>query len=216
MNPAVDVFMFILSLLEMLLFAFAYLLIFGLMVTVYIFNSLGIMGMMKSFGMKNPGTAFIPVYNSWLFGKVAEESSRRLNGKKSLPFGKILLAGNIVPVFLFFFFYPMMGALTLTFFVVAVISEKNAAGASDVALVLLLFVITWFVIASAYLIAIAVAVFRYIAVYKIFSCFDPEHAVLFTVLSVVINVTMPFFLFAIRNKEPAPPFIAPDAFEPEN
>lgn len=42
---------------------------FGASAVIYVFRSLGIMGMMKSFGMKNPGTAFIPVYNSWLFGK---------------------------------------------------------------------------------------------------------------------------------------------------
>jgi len=205
----VDVFMLIFSL-------FIQFLSFGLAVAVYIFNALGIMGMMKSFGMKNPGTAFIPVYNSWLFGKVAEESSRRVNGKKPLPFGKILLTGNIVPGLLILLYYPAMGALAVVLFMAIDISEKKGVGATDVALVLLFFVITWFVFAVVYLIAVAVAVFQYIAVYKIFRCFDPEHAVLFTVLSVVINVTMPFFLFAIRNKEPAPPFIAPDSFEPES
>lgn len=190
----------------------------GISVATYVFRALGMMGMMKSFGMKNPWTAFIPVYNSWLFGKVAEESSGRLNGKKSLPFGKIMLAGKIIPIAMTVLYLVVWCLMAIIMGIVGTAEKTGGTGVSEAFAVVftIVFFIIWFATMIANLIAIAIRVFECIAAYKVFSCFDPEHAVLFTVLSAVINVTMPFFLFAIRNKEPAPPFIAPDAFEPEN
>ena len=75
----------------LILLGFVYVLVMALSVVSYVFMALGIGGMMKSFGMPHPGCAFIPVYNTYLLGKVAEESSVRLGDSKVQPFGKILL-----------------------------------------------------------------------------------------------------------------------------
>ena len=50
-------------------------------------------------------------------------------------------------------------------------------------------------------IAIAYAIFRYMALYDLFLSCDPQNAVLFLVLSIFVGVTRPFFLFACRNKD---------------
>ena len=49
---------------------------------------------------------------------------------------------------------------------------------------------------------IVAAVLIYIALYRLYKLYDPKHAVLFLVLSIIFAVTQPFFIFAIRNKEP--------------
>lgn len=70
--------------------------------------------------------------------------------------------------------------------------------------------------------------FQYIALYRIYKSCDPKNTTLFLVLSILFNITMPFFLFACRKKdlgmpqpeapegEPAEePTQLPEAQEPE-
>ena len=49
--------------------------------------------------------------------------------------------------------------------------------------------------------SIAAAVIRYMAMYDIYTSMDPNNSVLFLVLSIIFNVTEPFFLFFNRNKD---------------
>ena len=65
-------------------------------------------------------------------------------------------------------------------------------------------------------VGIAVMVFQFMALYDIYMSCDPENAVLLLVLSIVIRITQPFFLFCSRNREkgmpprrPQPEFIPP-------
>ena len=51
------------------------------------------------------------------------------------------------------------------------------------------------------IVAIVLSVFQYIAHYDLYASCDPEHKVLFTVLSILLPVTQPFFVFACRKKE---------------
>lgn len=176
----------------------------------YVFRSLGVMGMMKQFGMDRPGMAFIPFYGDYLFGKVAEESSLRINGKKPMPFGKILLFGRVAcGVFTLI--------LPLIWFVLGMSAGASSEAGGKTMIIIIIFVcvvIMWAMTLVVNLISIALAVFEYIALYKVYKCFTPNNAVLFTVLSIVVSVTMPFLLFSVRNKEPLSPVI--DGFEPES
>lgn len=167
----------------------------------YIFRSLGIMGMMKKFGMNNPGTAFVPIYGEYLFGKVAEESALRFNGRKPLPFGKIMLfgkAGYAAFVFIFSLLWVVISAFLP--------AMKGMASGAMIALLVIMCGLT--LIAS--LAAVAVTAFEYIALYNVYNCFAPDNAVMFTVISILVNVAMPFLLFSIRNKEPLSPVIDVD------
>ena len=49
--------------------------------------------------------------------------------------------------------------------------------------------------------SIVYLVFFYIALYKIYKSCDPDTALPFLLLSIFISVTLPFFLFAGRNKD---------------
>ena len=48
---------------------------------------------------------------------------------------------------------------------------------------------------------IAVMVIRYMALYDVYTSCDPQYNVLFLVLSIIFQVTEPFFLFFNRNKD---------------
>lgn len=174
----------------------------------YVFRSLGVMGMMKQFGMDRPGMAFIPFYGDYLFGKVAEESSLRINGKKPMPFGKILLFGRVVCGVFTLILPPIWFVLGMS------AGASSAADGTTIIVVFVCVVIMWAVALVVNLTSIALAVFECIALYKVYKCFTPNNAVLFTVLSIVVSVTMPFLLFSVRNKEPLSPVI--DDFEPES
>ena len=54
-------------------------------------------------------------------------------------------------------------------------------------------------------ISIASAVIYYMALYDIYTSMDPANNVLFLVLSIIFNVTEPFFLFFSRNKDEGMP-----------
>lgn len=58
------------------------------------------------------------------------------------------------------------------------------------------------------LIALATAVFEYMALYQVYRLFVPENAAVYLVLSILVPVTMPFFLFAAGGREPAAPGLA--------
>ena len=50
-------------------------------------------------------------------------------------------------------------------------------------------------------ISVIAVVLQYMATYDVFISCDPNNAVLYLVLSIFVNVTMPFFIFACRNKD---------------
>jgi len=53
--------------------------------------------------------------------------------------------------------------------------------------------------------SIACAVFRYMALYDIYTSMDPNNSVMFLVLSILFGITEPFFLFFSRNKDEGMP-----------
>lgn len=54
-------------------------------------------------------------------------------------------------------------------------------------------------------ITIAMAVIRFMALYDIYTSMDPNNSVMFLVLSILFNITEPFFLFFSRNKDDGMP-----------
>ena len=54
-------------------------------------------------------------------------------------------------------------------------------------------------------IAVTYSVFAYLAYYDLFKSCKPDNAVLFLVLSIFVNVTLPFFIFACRKADEGMP-----------
>ena len=55
---------------------------------------------------------------------------------------------------------------------------------------------------ALWIIGILQIVFTYIALYKMYKLFNPNSAVAFLVVSILFNITQPFFIFSLRNRMP--------------
>lgn len=143
----------------------------------YVLQSLAVYTVAKRRGIKNPGLAWVPVANYWIMGCISDQYKYVVKGKVQNR-RTVMLALQIAAVVL-----------------------------SILASVLELFLPALGVILSVanYGVAIASMVIWYMALYDLYSSCNPDNSVLFLVLSILLGVTMPFFMFACRNKDKGMP-----------
>ena len=165
----------------------------------YIFSSLGFYTLAKRRGILHPGLAWVPVCGArWILGSLADQYAS-LTGSKFRCSRHILLWGELVLT---------AAAIPLLVFAIQLLTATLAGQDVSMQLLQLNGVQTLLNLAS-----IALSVMIYIALYKVYKSCDPKHATLFLVLSIIFNVTMPFFVFACRNKDLGMP--QPDGGEEE-
>ena len=170
-----------------------------LAVITYIFSSLGFYTLAKRRGIRAPGLAWIPIGGvRWILGSLADQYAS-LTGSKLRCSRHILLWGELVLT---------AAAIPLLVFAIQLLTATLAGQDVTMQLMQLNGVQTLLNLAS-----IALSVMFYIALYKVYKSCDPKHAVLFLVLSIVFNITLPFFVFACRNKDLGMP--QPDGGESE-
>lgn len=177
-----------------------YIAVFGIIaLALYILRAIGVFKMSGAAGIKRPWTAFIPVVNSYTFGKLAEKYTKR-DGRKTGGFGAALITLNIAEL--------VTGGL-LAYFSLEAFSEilENAAEAYEISAEMtvdmfpsLVPVILLYMIVMA--VTVAYLVVFYVAQWRIFAIFDYRNATLFTVLSVFFSFLSPIFLFIVRNRQP--------------
>lgn len=162
----------------------------GLGIVMYVFQSLGLYAIADRRGIRKPWLAWIPLGNMWIMGSISDQYQYVVKGKvrnrRKLLLG--LTIGMWVALLLYYAFY-FVGIIG----VVTGLVDGNSA---------LAMVPLAFVLAIAMLVlAILLTVFQYIALYDVYTSCSPDSDVLMLVLSIFFNVTMPFFLFAIRKKD---------------
>ena len=158
-----------------------------LSIVMYIVSSLGFYTLAKRRGIRAPGLAWIPIGGvRWILGSLADQYAS-LTGSKLRCSRHILLWGELV-----------LTAAAIPLLVSATQLLTAALAGQDVSMQLLQLngVQTLLNLAS-----IALSVMIYIALYKVYKSCDPKHATLFLVLSIIFSITMPFFVFACRNKD---------------
>ena len=164
----------------------------------YILTSLGFYALAKRRGIPQPGWAWVPIGGQrWILGSLADQYAYLAEGKQKRQ-RHLLLWLDIA--------CTAISAVFVAYMVNAAVAQfaytSDAAVASLVAGALggyfLLLVL-----------AVVLAVFYYIALHKVYKSCDPKNATLFLVLSIVVSVTLPFFVFFSRKKDlgmpPAPP-----------
>lgn len=52
------------------------------------------------------------------------------------------------------------------------------------------------------ILSLVTAVYFYLALYRLYKLYNADKAVLFIVLSIIFAITIPFFIFSMRNREP--------------
>ncbi len=159
---------------------------FALAIALYVFQAIGISKMMQRLNLSNSWMAYIPILNSYAFGKVAEQYVKK-NGKKSAKFSLILLLGGFVVSFI-------SSSLMVISFIFGFASGSGAQ-AAGVMLLFLMFALVLTIACEYALLAI-----QYVALWRIFAIFANKNATLYLILSIFISVS-PFLIFASRNGE---------------
>lgn len=163
----------------------------------YVLSSLALYTLASRRGIRKAWLSWIPVLNVWILGSLSDQYRYVVKGQiKSKR--KILLAFHLTVFVL---------GLILTGLLVFIVVQTvmNVLGGNDNPMLLSL--ITGPAIAAAGIgipmvcLSVASVVFRYMALYDVYTSMDPSNNVLFLVLSIFFGVTEPFFLFFNRNKD---------------
>ena len=165
-----------------------FILLFGLVS--YILNGLGFYALAKRRGIPHPGLAWVPIGGGrWILGSLSDQYAFLTRGVSQYR-RHILMWLDIATNALYSWY------LALT---VPVLLRGDAGMALFNAMGLY-----W--LATA--VGLAMVVYLYMALYGVYRSCDPKNATLFLVLSIVVNVTLPFFVFFSRKKDlgmPPPP-----------
>ena len=176
----------------------------------YIFNSLGILFLSNKLGLKHGWFGFFPYLSNYKLGQIADECSKRMGERKN--YAKVLLGFEIalsvvtIPVvILALMLLGISGAYSDADyygyggeFAVGGGQMLDSETASTILIFALILVLISLVIFVA---AIIMAVFRYIALYKIFNYVTPGNAVLFIVLSIIFTLNWLFIFIASLKKD---------------
>lgn len=145
----------------------------------YVFFAIALYSMAKRRGLYKPWLAWVPIFNVYLLGDIADDICRRQGEEKNyrkILVGVPIMGTSIVVILLFTDFCLITPPAVFYFFMSAAIMALGIYG----------------VVAS---------VFRIIALYKIYEDYAPDKKVLFTVLSIFFGFLSDIFLFAIRNNK---------------
>lgn len=163
----------------------------------YILQSLGMYTIAQRRGIRNPWLAWVPVGNLWIMGSISDQYQYVVKGKRTNR-RKILLGMSLGSV----------GTIILMFVVILVaainmaLSRSEAEAATVAGLMIIGFMLMYFAMIT---LLITQMVFQYISLYDLYASCNPGNATLFLILSIFVSVTMPFFVFACRNKDEGMP-----------
>lgn len=166
-------------------------------IAAYVLTALALYTAARRRGLNRPWLAWIPVVNCWIIGSLSDQYryvvKNEIRSKR-----KVLLTLNI-----------LMAVLSLAMACICIAMAFNVtsgilrgAGEEQMLEAVLGPVIGILGMCLPLCgVAIAFAIVRYMALYDVYKSMDPDNCVLFLVLSILINVTEPFFLFFSRNKD---------------
>ena len=172
-----------------------------LSIAAYVLSSIAIYTISRWRGLNHPWMAWVPVLNVWLLGSLSDQY-RYVVLEENKSKRKWLLALKVVLVLL----TVAMSAVLIVFVVdVAggVMQGMNERQFMEEAMGMILSLLGLAVPVMG--VSIAFAVIRFMALYDVYKSLDPNNCILFLVLSILFNVTEPFFLFFNRNKDAGMP-----------
>lgn len=160
----------------------------------YVLSSLGCYTIAKRRGIHNPWLAWIPIANLWILGSISDQYQYVAKGKVKNR-RKVLIGLPIAITVAVILIIIGMVVFAVSAGVGVMSGGDSAALSIGLAVVLVLAYLAVLVL------GIILAVFQYIACYDLYASCSPDNAVIFLVLSIFINITMPIFIFAVRNKD---------------
>lgn len=173
---------------------------FGFGILSYVFTGVTLYTVARRRGVDKPWLAWIPVVNVWLIGSLSDQYQYVVRGQyKSRR--KVLLALSIVNFVLLTAICILGGVLVANVVMNYIVSP---AAVEDWELVRMLMSPVMGIMGLAIVmggVGIAYAIVYFIALYDVYRSMDPDNSTLYLVLSILIPVTEPFFLFFNRQKD---------------
>ena len=170
--------------------AIVWLLAMAFSVVSYVLNAVGMYRIAKRRGIHHAWLAWVPIGSSWLLGSISDHYQYVVKHKTTKR-RKVLLTLNIVLYVTGVPFYVAFAALMA---VAASATGEMAASIFAVALIAIFCLVMVGV-------SIASLVFSYMSYYDLFQSSKPGNAVLYLILGILVNVTLPFFVFACGNSD---------------
>lgn len=178
-----------------------YLVVYGISmlvsIAVYIVSSLSLYSIADRRGIGKPWLAWIPIGNLWILGSISDHYQRRAHNTIKVK-RKTLMWLTVAIVALY---VVMIVAAVICVITALDAGYNNYNGDFDLVAVLGSFgvLILIFVVMAG--VAVALSIVQYICYYDLFRSCDPDNAVLFLVLSIVVSFTLPIFLLLCKNKD---------------
>lgn len=180
----------------------------------YVLTSMALYTLATRRGIGKAWLSWVPVLNVWIVGSLSDQYRYVVKGQYKSK-RKVLLILNLLSML-----------FTLCAVIVAVCMAVDLAGSAMYGIreQALLRMVMGPALGIAGLalpifgLSVASVVIRFMALYDIYTSMDPDNSVMFTVLSILFNVTEPFFLFFNRNKDEGMPprKPEPEPWQPEN
>ena len=166
----------------------------ALAVVSYVFAGISLYQIGKRRGLRNYGFAWVPIGNMWMINAIGDQyETIRTGKKKQLRWWALgLLSGFVV---LYVVTAIVIFALIFRY---APLSGTELDAAQTISLLSSFLVVLVIMLVMMGLL-IAGNVLTYIRLYRLYRSTKPNCSVVFLVLSIVFNFTMPFFLFACRK-----------------
>jgi hypothetical protein len=171
----------------------------GIGVFAYVFTALSLYTIAQRRGIKNAWMAWVPVLNVWVLGCISDQYRYVVKGEVRSR-RKVLLILNIL---------KKLGGIAaivmvIVGFVNLIVHSEILETGSGKAIVE--FMGRQFMPALGVSVIMGVAslisvVFTAMAYYDLFASCEPENKVLYLVLGLLINITLPIFLFLCRHKD---------------
>lgn len=170
-------------------------------IAAYVLTALALYTLAKRRCIDHPWLAWVPVANLWLLGSLSDQYRYVVRGQVRSR-RKMLLVLKTISL--------CLGICVAVLAVVAAVKGISGAGYGMRGDRILESVMGTLLAAGALSLPmlgvnVALAVFRYMALYDVYTSCDPDNNVLFTALSVLFRFTEPFFLFFSRMKDQGMP-----------
>lgn len=167
-------------------------------VAAYLLNAFAICKMSENLNLKNPKFSFIPIVNAFCLGRIAE-IRQKSDVKQAPKYSIILLVLKIASAIM-----AVVLLVTAINSVIEILTYANNALEGNEPMTAEMFksagtVLTVYI--ATLTIAVVTAVVNYICLWRIFNLFEAKNAVLYLVVSIIISIFGPIFLFTLRKKE---------------
>ena len=176
-------------------FALYYLLVIGFGIAAYVLQAVSMYTIAKRRGIHHSWLAWLPVGDMWLLGSISDQYQYVAKGR--VRNRRKTLLGLTAAMFALMLLLLVAAVMMVVSEVVSYDAGEMLMG-SSLAVMLLVYL-------AVLVVAVILVVFKYMALYDLFVSSDPGNAVLYLVLSILVSVTLPFFLFACRNKDKGMP-----------